>query len=105
MPRDVLVVLDEAYDEYLDAGAARAERAWLGEHPEPGRVAHLFQGLRPGRPARRLRPLHAAVSDLLNRVRQPFNVNAIAQAAALAALADTAFVAESAALNRAGMPS
>ena len=32
---------------------------------------------------------------MLNRVRQPFNVNALAQAAALAALADTAYVEES----------
>ena len=40
---------------------------------------------------------------MLNRVRQPFNVNALAQAAALAALADTAYVDESRALNRAGM--
>jgi len=40
---------------------------------------------------------------MLNRVRQPFNVNALAQAAALAALADTAYVDESRALNRSGM--
>ena len=43
-----------------------------------------------------------AVADMLNRVRQPFNVNALAQAAAIAALADTAYVEESCALNRAG---
>ena len=43
------------------------------------------------------------VADMLNRVRQPFNVNALAQAAALAALADTAYVEESRALNRAGL--
>ena len=40
---------------------------------------------------------------MLNRVRQPFNVNAFAQAAAVAALGDTAYVDESRALNRAGM--
>jgi histidinol-phosphate aminotransferase len=40
---------------------------------------------------------------MLNRVRQPFNVNALAQAAAVAALADTAYVDESRALNDAGM--
>ena len=39
---------------------------------------------------------------MLNRVRQPFNVNALAQAAALAALADAAYVEESRALNDAG---
>ena len=36
--------------------------------------------------------MHAKVADMLNRVRQPFNVNALAQAAAVAALADTAYV-------------
>jgi len=40
---------------------------------------------------------------MLNRVRQPFNVNALAQAAAIAALSDTTYVEESRALNRAGM--
>lgn len=40
---------------------------------------------------------------MLNRVRQPFNVNALAQAAAIAALADTAYVDESRALNVAGL--
>ena len=40
---------------------------------------------------------------MLNRVRQPFNVNALAQAAALAALADTDYVAQSRAINREGM--
>jgi histidinol-phosphate aminotransferase len=43
-----------------------------------------------------------AVTDLLNRIRQPFNVNSLAQAAAIAALGDTAFLQKSAALNAAG---
>ena len=47
--------------------------------------------------------MNANVADMLNRVRQPFNVNSMAQVAALAALADTAYVDESRALNRAGM--
>ena len=47
--------------------------------------------------------MDANVAEMLNRVRQPFNVNALAQAAALAALADTEYVDESRALNRAGM--
>jgi histidinol-phosphate aminotransferase len=44
-----------------------------------------------------------ALTDLLNRVRQPFNVNAAAQAAAIAALGDHEFLAKSYALNLAGM--
>ena len=46
---------------------------------------------------------NAGVADMLNRVRQPFNVNALAQAAALAALADSEYVEMSRALNRAGL--
>jgi histidinol-phosphate aminotransferase len=43
------------------------------------------------------------VADLLNRVRQPFNVNAVAQAAAAAALEDQAHIQASVSLNREGM--
>jgi histidinol-phosphate aminotransferase len=43
------------------------------------------------------------VADLMNRVRQPFNVNNVALAAAAAALEDIAFVRESFELNRSGM--
>jgi len=46
---------------------------------------------------------HPEVADLLNRVRQPFNVSAIAQAAAVAALADVAFVERSRQLNQRGL--
>jgi histidinol-phosphate aminotransferase len=45
----------------------------------------------------------AAIADLMNRVRQPFNVNSIAQAAAVASLADDEFVERTRALNNAGM--
>jgi len=46
---------------------------------------------------------HADITDLLNRVRQPFNVNSMALAAARAALEDQAFIQRSVELNRAGM--
>jgi histidinol-phosphate aminotransferase len=46
---------------------------------------------------------HPHIADLLNRARQPFNVNSIAQAAAIAALEDEAHVRASLELNRAGM--
>jgi histidinol-phosphate aminotransferase len=45
----------------------------------------------------------AEIADLMNRVRQPFNCNNLALAAATAALDDHEFVARSYALNRAGM--
>ena len=46
---------------------------------------------------------HPDVADLMNRVRQPFNVSSVALAAAEAALADEEFLAQSAELNRRGM--
>ncbi len=78
--------------------------AWIAALPEPRRVAHRS-------PRRTAWPRCASatasrtpdVADLLNRVRQPFNVNSLAQAAALAALDDSAYVEESRALNREGM--
>jgi len=43
-----------------------------------------------------------ALTDLLNRIRQPFNVNSLAQAAAIAAFQDTEFLQQGFELNRAG---
>jgi histidinol-phosphate aminotransferase len=43
------------------------------------------------------------VADLMNRVRQPFNVNSVSLAAAAAALEDSEFVRKSVDLNAAGM--
>ena len=54
---------------------------------------------RPGR----LRVAHPSVADVMNRVRQPFNVNSLALAAAAAALDDMEFVAKSYAENLQGM--
>jgi histidinol-phosphate aminotransferase len=44
----------------------------------------------------------AVITDLMNRIRQPFNVNSLAQAAAIAALQDQAFLAEGARINELG---
>jgi histidinol-phosphate aminotransferase len=98
-------VLDEAYDEYLDAGQRSRSVGWIAEHPNlivsrTFSKAYGLAGLRVG-----FGMMDANVADLLNRVRQPFNVNSVAQAAALAALSDAEYVAESAALNRAGLRS
>jgi histidinol-phosphate aminotransferase len=103
VPRDVVVVLDEAYDEYLEAAQRSHSVTWLGEHANlivsrTFSKAYGLAGLRIGYGL-----MDAAVAALLNAVRQPFNVNSVAQAAALAALADVEYVSESAALNRAGL--
>jgi histidinol-phosphate aminotransferase len=103
LPRDVLIVLDEAYNEYLGPEQRAASATWLERHPNllisrTFSKAYGLAGLRVGYGL-----ADPAVTEMLNRVRQPFNVNSVAQAAAIAALADTAYVEESARLNRAGI--
>ena len=103
VPSNVLVVLDEAYDEYLSLAHKSEAIAWLSEFDNliisrTFSKAYGLAGLRIG-----FGLMHASVADMLNRVRQPFNVNSIAQAAAVASLSDDDFVARSYALNQAGM--
>jgi histidinol-phosphate aminotransferase len=103
IPPHVCVVLDEAYTEYL-APADRADTvAWVRDFPNL-LVVRTFSkiyglaGLRVGYGIGR-----AEVIDLLNRVRQPFNVNNLALAGAIAALDDHEFLARSYESNRSGM--
>jgi histidinol-phosphate aminotransferase len=103
VPVQVLVVLDEAYYEYLEPAQQSASIEWIAEFPNllvtrTFSKAYGLAGLRVGYGVAR-----PQVADLMNRIRQPFNVSNVAQAAAIAALADADFVAESAELNRAGM--
>ena len=103
VPRDVVVVLDEAYDEYLDEADRSPAVTWVVRHPNlvVSRTFSKAYGLAALRVGYGV--MEPAVADMLHRVRQPFNVNALAQAAALAALADTDYVEQSARLNREGM--
>ena len=103
VPSHVLVVLDEAYDEYLSATHKSEAISWLSEFDNliisrTFSKAYGLAGLRVG-----FGLCHADIADMMNRVRQPFNVNSLAQAAAVATLADDDFVARSYALNQAGM--
>ena len=103
VPADVVVVLDEAYNEYLAPEDRYDSTAWVRRHPNllvsrSFSKAYGLAGLRVGYGI-----AQPALTDLLNRVRQPFNVNAVAQAAALAALRDEAFLRRSYELNRAGL--
>jgi histidinol-phosphate aminotransferase len=103
VPQDVIVVVDEAYDEFLEPSEQSRSIAWIPRYPNlvvsrTFSKAHGLAGLRVGYGV-----MNARVADLLNRVRQPFNVNSLAQAAAVAALDDTAYVDESRRLNREGM--
>jgi histidinol-phosphate aminotransferase len=103
VPQDVLVVLDEAYNEYLEPSQQAESTAWIGEHPNliVSRTFSKAYGLAALRVGYGI--MDAKVADMVNRVRQPFNVNALAQAAAVAALADSEYVDESRRLNAAGM--
>ncbi|HZH08402.1 MAG TPA: histidinol-phosphate transaminase [Lautropia sp.] len=103
VPSDVAVVLDEAYTEYLAPEMRYDSMGWVRSHPNliVSRTlskAYGLAGLRVG-----FMVAQAPLTDLINRVRQPFNVNTLAQAAAVAALADSGFLARSHALNRDGI--
>jgi histidinol-phosphate aminotransferase len=103
VPERVLVVLDEAYNEYMPADARGDSVKWLRRHPNliitrTFSKAYGLAGLRVGYAL-----AHASVADIMNRVRQPFNVNSIALAAASAALDDMEFVARSYAENLQGL--
>lgn len=103
IPQTVAVVLDEAYNEYLAPEDRADTAAWIREFPNLI-VTRTFSkvfglaGLRVGYAL-----ASEAVASMLNRVRQPFNVNTLALVAANAAIDDHAFVGESYAVNRSGM--
>ncbi len=99
----VVVVLDEAYNEYL-APELRFDSAALVRRYPNLLVSRTFSkayglaGLRVG-----FAIAQPAIIDMLNRVRQPFNVSVPAQAAAIAALADADFLQRSFECNRDGL--
>ena len=103
VPSDVLVVLDEAYNDYIPPAERVDTSAWLAEFPNLvlTRTFSKIYGLAGLRIGYAL--ASADVADLMNRLRQPFNCNNLALAAATAALDDDVFVAQSYANNRAGM--
>ena len=102
-PKNMVVVVDEAYNEYLDPALRCPSIAWVERFPNLI-VTRTFSkvyglaGLRVGYAVCR-----AEIADLLNRVRQPFNVNNLAIVAAAAALTDDDFLRQSYELNVAGM--
>ena len=103
VPATVIVVLDEAYQEYLPSALQADTIAWLGQFPNlvVTRTFSKIYGLAGLRLGYAL--AHAGVADLMNRVRQPFNANSIALAAAVPALGDVEFVNASRELNFRGM--
>ncbi len=103
VPKDVVVVLDEAYNEYLTPAERVDTAAWIADFPNlvVTRTFSKIYGLAGLRVGYALAA--PEVADLMNRVRQPFNVNNLALAAAMGALDDHLFVADSYALNRRGL--
>jgi histidinol-phosphate aminotransferase len=98
----VTVVLDEAYNEFLEPALRVDGVALVKRYPNlivsrSFSKAYGLAGLRVG-----FAMAQPALTDLLNRVRQPFNVNSLAQAAAIAALNDKEFLTKSFAVNRDG---
>ena len=103
LPEHVVVVIDEAYLEYMPADVRPDTLKWLEAFPNLV-VCRTFSkmyglaGLRVGYAVS-----HPGVAELLNRVRQPFNVNGLGQAAALAALGARDHVVRSAETNAQGL--
>lgn len=101
VPEHVVTVFDEAYAEYVEPTPDLRPLLREGRNVVCLRTFSKIYGLA----SLRIGYGYAAAETvaLLNRVRQPFNVNAIAQAAALAALDDTEFATKCARENRSGL--
>lgn len=102
VPERVLVVLDEAYAEYVDQ--ENYPKGFKLQRHYPNLIvtrtfskAYGLAGLRVGYGV-----ANAQITDLLNRARQPFNLNSLALVAAETALTDVARLQESLAINSAG---
>ena len=106
LPQSVIVVVDEAYVDFVEP-ARRIDILGYINRPEgiPAVVslrtfskAFGLAGLRVG-----FGVMHRQVADLLHRVRQPFNINLVAQAGALAALDDVEHYEHTLRATREGM--
>lgn len=103
LPDHVIAVVDEAYVEYVSCADYGSALPWLADFPNlmvtrTFSKAYGLAGLRVGYAVS-----SPEIADLLNRVRQPFNVNSLALAAAAAALSDPEHLERTIALNRAGL--
>ena len=102
VPPHVVTVLDEAYNEYLDPALGYESMKWVKKYPNL-LISRTFSkvyglaGLRVG-----FGFAQPELTDLLNRIRQPFNVNSMAQVAAMAALDDLEYLKRSARMNALG---
>ena len=103
VPENILVILDEAYDEYLHDDDKSIAFSWLAEFKNilisrSFSKAYGLAGLRVGYGVGSIN-----IVELMNRVRQPFNVNHFAQLAAIESLKDDEFIEKSRAINNQGL--
>jgi histidinol-phosphate aminotransferase len=103
---ETLLVVDEAYHEYAVIAGADYPQSQRYRADRPNTITlrtfskiYGLAGLRVGYGL-----CDARIADVINRVRRPFNVNSVAQAAALAALDDDAHVRTSADAAARGIP-
>lgn len=103
VPEDVLIVLDEAYYEMVDSDSYPDSLATIREGRRNVFVLRTFSkvyglaGIRIGYGF-----AHPDVISILLKIKPPFNVNVLAQAAGIAALDDNDFVAQSVEANKIG---
>lgn len=100
---DVIVVLDEAYFDYVQVPDYPDGMKLIDRYPNlvvtrTFSKAYGLAALRMGYAVS-----HPDIADLMNRVRQPFNVNSMSLAAAEAALDDGEYLAESIRVNSEGL--
>jgi histidinol-phosphate aminotransferase len=100
--QDIIIVLDLAYTEYMDDEFKPPIKQWLEKFPnllvtQTFSKVYALAGLRIG-----YSMSNPEIADVLNRVRQPFNTNMLAQAAALASLDDSGHVSKSVEMNKTG---
>lgn len=103
VPAGTIVIVDEAYAEYVVRKDYPCAIRWIDEFPNlvVTRTFSKIYGLAGLRIGYSLS--HPDIAEVLNRVRQPFNVNSLAQHAAMAALQDTGYVDRSRAMNADGL--
>lgn len=88
VPPRIVTIFDEAYHEFMDDPPDTLKFVREGRNVAVMRTFSKSQGLAGLRIGYGMMPAH--IAQWLNRARQPFNANALAQAAALASLADAA---------------
>lgn len=101
LPEHVIAVFDEAYIEFPDNPPDTLKYVHEGRNVCVLRTFSKIHGLAALRVGYGIAPPHLA--GLLQKARQPFNVNAIAQVGALAALKDLQHIEATRELNRSGL--